>query len=351
MLQTTAVFSNVSKGILAKKEDLLQAFGTDDEEKICLKILAEGELQVSDKERKLEFDTIFRDVASVLSEKCVNPETNRPYTISVLERALRDVHFSVDPRRPAKAQALEALTSLKERFPIERARMRLRIVVPLDIREELDELMSSYSATIEEQDLLGTNMILLSCLIDPGAFRKAHALVQSGGQGGRVEVISLAASGEDIDASTSIEQLSLNASSSTAVKPSDAQSEAETISRNHVSTSSSMRSIGRSGFVAAHSVADTLGSERTATFHPGRKEEDAYKVVYPRGSIAELTEEFASRRERFSELDKLESGWSVELRRRREDAPVDAVFYSPTGEKVGAFALARRMALEKMKEK
>lgn len=34
--------------------------------------------QVSDKERKVELDTLFRDVASVLSEKCINPESNRP---------------------------------------------------------------------------------------------------------------------------------------------------------------------------------------------------------------------------------------------------------------------------------
>ena len=47
VLQTTAVFTNVSKGVLAKKEDLNLVFGTDDEEKICLRILAEGDLQVS----------------------------------------------------------------------------------------------------------------------------------------------------------------------------------------------------------------------------------------------------------------------------------------------------------------
>lgn len=46
VLQSTTIFSNVSKGVLAKREDLLAVFGTDDEEKICLKILAEGELQV-----------------------------------------------------------------------------------------------------------------------------------------------------------------------------------------------------------------------------------------------------------------------------------------------------------------
>lgn len=46
MLQTTAVFANVSKGVLAKREDLLAAFGTDAAAAICVRILAEGELQV-----------------------------------------------------------------------------------------------------------------------------------------------------------------------------------------------------------------------------------------------------------------------------------------------------------------
>ena len=62
---------------------------------------------MSDKERALEQEVLFRDVAAVLSEKCVNPDTNRPYTISMLERALKDVHFSVDLHKGAKQQALE----------------------------------------------------------------------------------------------------------------------------------------------------------------------------------------------------------------------------------------------------
>ena len=47
VLQATTVFSNVSKGTLAKHEDLVDVFGTDDEEKVCRIILAEGDLQVS----------------------------------------------------------------------------------------------------------------------------------------------------------------------------------------------------------------------------------------------------------------------------------------------------------------
>lgn len=35
VLQTHTVFVNVSKGQVAKKEDLIQAFGTDDQTEIC----------------------------------------------------------------------------------------------------------------------------------------------------------------------------------------------------------------------------------------------------------------------------------------------------------------------------
>ena len=63
-------------------------------------------MQLSDKEREVELQNLFRDVASILAEKCVNPQSSKPYTITVLERALRDIHFSVDPKRSAKQQAL-----------------------------------------------------------------------------------------------------------------------------------------------------------------------------------------------------------------------------------------------------
>ena len=46
VLQTTSIFTNVSKAALAKHDDLLDVFGTADEEKVCRIILAEGDIQV-----------------------------------------------------------------------------------------------------------------------------------------------------------------------------------------------------------------------------------------------------------------------------------------------------------------
>lgn len=62
--------------------------------------------KVSEKERRLEYENLFKDVAAVIAEKCVDPASNRPYTITMLERALKDVHFNVDPKKTAKQQAI-----------------------------------------------------------------------------------------------------------------------------------------------------------------------------------------------------------------------------------------------------
>ena len=311
--------------MLARKEDLVQVFGTDDEMRICLVILSEGELQVSDRERKVELDSLFRDVASIISEKCINPSNNRPYPLTVIERALKEAHFSIDPKRAAKAQALEALSILQTRFPIERARMRLQIRTNLSNMAELAQLLGEKKATIEEEELID-DMVQLVTLVDPGMFRELHAFVHSGGAGGRLEVLSLSASGEEMhDAG---EPMISAMKISEEVKPLPKMS-------------------SNTGFVPA--VASNAGVVPPRRAHVVEKGIEIGRVVY-KGPLSGLGEEHSSRRERFAELDNLQPGWTVELRGREEGGVLDAVFYSPEGTKVGPFSNARRQALAASKK-
>jgi len=71
----------------------------------CDQILSRGELQVSERERAATLESTFRDVATLVSDMCVNPDTRRPYPTTLIERALRDAHFSVKPTKTAKQQA------------------------------------------------------------------------------------------------------------------------------------------------------------------------------------------------------------------------------------------------------
>ena len=167
VLQTTQIYNNVSKGVFAKEEDLLKAFGSADEKVVARLILETGEVQVSDKERKNTFDHIFRDAVNVLVDKCVNPETNRPYPPGMIERALREVHFQVDPTKSAKQQALAALPRLQKVFPIKRAEMRFRLTVPtLDLASATLDMLANENATIEKQ-----TECEIVCTADPSVYR------------------------------------------------------------------------------------------------------------------------------------------------------------------------------------
>lgn len=75
-------------------------------------------------------ESLFKDIATVVSEKCVDRTTRRPIPVSVVERAMKDMHYSVNPNRNAKQQALDVIRQLKERMPIERAQMQLKICGP-----------------------------------------------------------------------------------------------------------------------------------------------------------------------------------------------------------------------------
>ncbi|XP_075051128.1 ribosome maturation protein SBDS [Mixophyes fleayi] len=190
VLQTHSVFMNVSKGQVAKKEDLLKAFGTEDQTEICKQILSKGELQVSEKERSTQLEQMFRDIATIVAEKCVNPETKRPYTVNLIERAMKDIHYSVKATKSTKQQALEVIRQLKETMQIERAQMRLRFILPAKDGKRLKEKLKPLIKLVESEDF--DQELEIVCLIDPGCFREIDEVIRCETKGkGTLEVLSL----------------------------------------------------------------------------------------------------------------------------------------------------------------
>lgn len=175
MLQIQSVFINVSKGQMAKKEDLVKCFGTDDHKKVCLEILQKGELQISEKERTHQLEATFKDIATIIADKCVNPETKRPYPVGIIEKAMKQVHVSVKQNRNSKQQALDIIPQLKKVIPIDRAQMKIRVLTNKKNKNKLKELASK----IEEDNALADGMIEMIFTTDPGNFRQIDQLVNN----------------------------------------------------------------------------------------------------------------------------------------------------------------------------
>uniref|UniRef100_A0A2M4AQ01 Ribosome maturation protein SBDS n=1 Tax=Anopheles triannulatus TaxID=58253 RepID=A0A2M4AQ01_9DIPT len=192
VLQTVAVFHNVSKGEVAKKEELAKAFGKDDVTEICKEILAKGELQVSEKERQDQLESMFKEIATTVADKCVNPETKRPYPVSIIEKSMKDIHYSIKPHRNAKQQALDVIRLLKDTIPVERAKMRLKLTLPGKEARKLKDRILKLSSTVTENEEWQGELLVLTCLVDPGHFREMDEIIRVDSKGsGTLEVLNL----------------------------------------------------------------------------------------------------------------------------------------------------------------
>lgn len=197
VLQTHTVFMNVSKGEVAKKDDLVKAFGKDDQTEICKEILEKGELQVSEKERQAQLDAMFKEIATTVADKCVNPETKRPYPVTIIEKSMKDIHFSIKPHRNAKQQALEVIKALKESIPLERAQMKIKIEVKGKDSKNVKDKITHLASSVDDETWNGDALTLL-CHIDPGKYREVDEIVSKTPKGNAtLEVLNLKEVKED----------------------------------------------------------------------------------------------------------------------------------------------------------
>ncbi|KAJ3476180.1 hypothetical protein NLI96_g11341 [Meripilus lineatus] len=214
VLQIANVFVNVSKGELAKHQDLQKAFGKTDTNEIVKEILKKGELQVGEKEREHDLSSIRREIATLVAEKCVDPATQRPIPVGMIEKAMTEAGYSVRPGKNAKSQvALDILHRYTEgalkidgqvsecikllqsdsTLPIQRARMRVKVTMPSEDGKRIRKRILEGAEKVET-DAMGDQQWEATLLIDPGQFKVINELLHKECKGkGRIETMTFAA--------------------------------------------------------------------------------------------------------------------------------------------------------------
>ncbi len=181
----------MSKGVLAPIKDLQKVFGSDNQIEICRQILQKGELQVGEGERKVQSEELVKDIATIVAEKCINTETQKPFTVGVIEKAMKDAHWSMHPTKTAKQQALAVIKLLKDKkvLPIERASMRLQVSVLQQQSSAVKSKLSEVVHKLERESTQGEK-VLFEVLIEPAKFRDVNQLIKQDTNGtGTVEIL------------------------------------------------------------------------------------------------------------------------------------------------------------------
>ena len=191
VLQTERVFANVSKGEFAKSQDLQRIFGTTDEDAIVRLILNKGDLQIGDLERTQQYESMTRDISTWISEHCIHPVTQRPYTIPQIRQAIKAAEYTIHPTRSMKRQYLDCFKKVQSVLSIIRAPMELQLTYPSTVAEEIQACCQEHSLqVVKTQTKLdqqstggasreGETMVVATLLVDPSMYRVLEDLTKT----------------------------------------------------------------------------------------------------------------------------------------------------------------------------
>lgn len=59
---------------------------------------------MGEKEREHDQSALRKEIATLVAEKCVDPATQRPYPVGMIEKAMSEAGYSLKPNKNAKSQ-------------------------------------------------------------------------------------------------------------------------------------------------------------------------------------------------------------------------------------------------------
>jgi ribosome maturation protein SDO1 len=184
VLQIDKIYNNAIKGDMAKKEDLESVFPNMSYEEIVKLILDKGEIQISEKERNLNFQNTKNNIASIVVEKTYNKDNGMPFPQNVILEVLDNINFQIKDNEDAKKQALKAIKLISDKniLPIERKLMQIFISFKNsknisekefeEFKNKFQEFLKNSNSQILEINLDSPKQFRVKCNISPNHYRE-----------------------------------------------------------------------------------------------------------------------------------------------------------------------------------
>lgn len=130
VLWSDTVYKDVKKGLKASPDAIRKAFGTEDINVIAERILREGQIQITEEERKKIIEMKRRQIITYIARNAVDPKTGAPIPETRIESLFEQLRIGVDPFKPVEAQALEAIKRIATVIPIKIAKALVEVTIP-----------------------------------------------------------------------------------------------------------------------------------------------------------------------------------------------------------------------------
>ncbi len=129
------VFKDIKKGEVAG--NLQREFGTDDINKIALKIIKEGTVQISTAYKQKQAEMLKKRIIDKIAGMAIDMNTNLPIPRQRIELAMKNVHHNFDINKPEKEQFEEVLQKLKKILPMKLGEFNYSVEIPIQYANDV----------------------------------------------------------------------------------------------------------------------------------------------------------------------------------------------------------------------
>ncbi len=151
ILAYPTVYKDVKAAETMADSELQKAFGTTDVAKIAPKILKEGEIQITTEQRKAMVEQKRNLVASIISKRGINPQTNTPHPEQRILNAMHQAGVNIDPFIDAEAQVEKVIPAIKPLIPIRFQKVTIQVKIQPQVAGKSFSVVKSAGKLLSEE--------------------------------------------------------------------------------------------------------------------------------------------------------------------------------------------------------
>jgi ribosome maturation protein SDO1 len=151
LIASEELFEDARKGTRTTNEKINKAFGTNDLNTIAKRIIKEGEVQITTEQRKQMLEEKTKAIATIISKRGVNPQTNMPHPPDRVLRAMEQAKVRIDINKNIEEQIESVLESIQKIIPIKLEKMQIAIKIPPSFAGKAGSVVRSLGALLKEE--------------------------------------------------------------------------------------------------------------------------------------------------------------------------------------------------------
>ncbi len=124
------IFKDARKGEKAGEEAIKEVFGTTDVGEIAIKIIKEGEIQLTVKQRKEMLERKKKNIVDWIARASMDPRTKLPHPRERIELAMEEAKVHIDPFKPVEEQVKKVLEAIRPILPISIENVKVEVKIP-----------------------------------------------------------------------------------------------------------------------------------------------------------------------------------------------------------------------------